>query len=260
MAGAFDVPITDTSSVKVRDVFTITHGGKVVGEAMVLSVGKNSITLVPKAGAAAHAGDHAAFARHAAAIPEGGSPSHGLTTVGQPSAASPSPAHSPTTVQGKNGMTITIRQGDKTTTYGPNGAQSAHAAGPACQLMGISMASDSTHNGFLRIQGRIRNATDKPLQGVKLIWAAWDEGAPTRTDPFTGETVSSGAVYSTYNFDVGTLGPGEARDIDILTSIASPKRIEGNTITLERVNSDPSQIDNNRTLRTGFVGHADNWP
>jgi hypothetical protein len=73
MSGTWLARLTSgVASVRTRDVFHIVRGQKVLGEAMVMSVGAQGVMVVPKAGfsGSPQAGDRLVFVRHAAAVPQ----------------------------------------------------------------------------------------------------------------------------------------------------------------------------------------------
>ena len=65
--GMFVVAMPEGGQAQARDVFTVTRGGKRLGEAMVVTVKKGSLILMPKASfkGSPRVGDLLAFARHA---------------------------------------------------------------------------------------------------------------------------------------------------------------------------------------------------
>jgi hypothetical protein len=96
LPGAWTVQLSDGSAVKGRDVFQVTRGGKVVGEAMVMQVKGNSAVLLPGArfsGSLAK-GDGVVFLRHAPVPVAQAAPVPAATTA-TTTAAQPGPASSP---------------------------------------------------------------------------------------------------------------------------------------------------------------------
>lgn len=136
------------------------------------------------------------------------------------------------------------------------GAPGASAPAGSVQVTNIELDRSPAHNNFLRVRGRVRNASGAPLRNLTVTFSLWREGSPETTDPATGDRVCQGGSYSDYPSTVGTLAPGEWRDIEIVTSVARPQKLDFGARLVELDDRGAFDSFAVRRLRYGFKASA----
>ena len=136
------------------------------------------------------------------------------------------------------------------------GPQNTSVPAGSLTLMNIELDRSPAHNNFLRVRGRVRNASSAPIRNLTVTFSMWREGSPETTDAATGERVGQGGTYSDYPYPVGTLAPGEWRDFEIVTTVAKPQKLDFGARVIELDDHGAFDSFAVRRLRYGFKASA----
>lgn len=97
------------------------------------------------------------------------------------------------------------------------------------EIFGVTVDRDLAASGHVRVRASARNVGDASLRGATVRLVLWNEGSPTAPDPVTGQEVCAQQAYSTYEAALPAMNPGEVHEIDIQTSVGSPKSIDASS-------------------------------